>query len=393
MLNSSLTIACDGHSAHGRAGRGRRRAVRGARRPDEAAGRGTARRAPGQGRRAGRGDRDVTAGHEQAPQAASAGRPGRRRAGCRGRAGAGVPAAAAVGGGVAGLARPAPGALERPARLVSAACRKAGGTMTTPASVSSEVTVGVDPQVAFTAFTEELDLWWVRGPINFYDAARAVAMVCEPGVGGRILEVYGTDPGDALKHARITEWQPGRRLAWQSLVDDVRVEVTFAPAAAGTTVRVLATVPAGGQDRGGTAWQRVVPDWFGAWCARRDAAAREPDELDRLALAVYYARPVTAARWLADAFGFVSPRSLPGHEAGRDLDAERTWLEFRIGHCSLMVFKADAGHDGYDGPARRGRGSSSRSTSTVTAPTRPRTPMAAAGPSPRRARPCGSRRP
>jgi len=224
--------------------------------------------------------------------------------------------------------------------------------MTTPASVSSEVTVGVGPQVAFTAFTDELDLWWVRGPINCYDAARAVAMVCEPGVGGRILEVYGTDPGDALELARITEWQPGRRLAWQSLVDDVRVEVTFAPAAAGTTVRVLATVPAGGQDRGGTAWQRVVPDWLGAWCARRDTAAREPDELDRLAIAVYYARPVTAARWLADAFGFVSPRSLPGHEAGRDLDAERTWLEFRIGHCSLMVFKADAGHDGYDGPAQ-----------------------------------------
>ena len=220
--------------------------------------------------------------------------------------------------------------------------------MTSPRSVSSEVTVGVSPQDAFTAFTGEMDLWWVRGPINFFDAARAIRMVCEPGVGGRILEVYGTEPGDALELARITDWRPGQRLAWQSLVDDVEVEVTFAPAARGTTVRVLATVPAGGQDRGGTAWQRVVPDWFGAWCARRDATAREPDELDRLALAVYYVKPVTAARWLADAFGFVSPRSLPVPEAGRDLDAERVWLEFRIGHCSLMVFKAE---DGPAGPA------------------------------------------
>ena len=32
--------------------------------------------------------------------------------------------------------------------------------------VSSEVEVAVDPDTAFAAFTEELDLWWVRGPIN-----------------------------------------------------------------------------------------------------------------------------------------------------------------------------------------------------------------------------------
>ncbi len=216
--------------------------------------------------------------------------------------------------------------------------------MTSPRSVSSVVTVSVSPQAAFTAFTNEMDLWWVRGPINFFDSARAVKMVCEPGVGGRILEVYGTDPDDALELARITVWQPGQLLAWHSSVDDVEIEVTFAPTAGGTTVQVLATVPAGGQDRGGTAWQRVIPDFFGAWCARRDVAAREPEELDRLAIAVYYIKPVTAARWLADAFGLASPRSLPIPGPGQDpadLDTQRTWLEFRIGHCSLMVFKAE----------------------------------------------------
>ena len=217
-------------------------------------------------------------------------------------------------------------------------------------SVSSEVTVRVTPEEAFTAFTDEMDLWWVRGPINFYDSSRAVARVCEPGAGGRILEVYGAGPDEALELARITDWQPGQRLTWQSLVDDVEVEVTFAPSeAGGTTVRVLASVPDGGQDRGGTSFQRVVPDWFGAWCARRDTAPRKPDELDRLALAVYYARPVTAAHWLAEAFGFASTRRLPVPEAGRDLDdvdAARLWLEFRVGHCSLMVFKADDGSAG-----------------------------------------------
>ena len=48
----------------------------------------------------------------------------------------------------------------------------------------------MDPATAFRAFTEEMNLWWVRGPVNFFDASRAVAKVCEPGVGGRILEGY-----------------------------------------------------------------------------------------------------------------------------------------------------------------------------------------------------------
>jgi hypothetical protein len=73
-------------------------------------------------------------------------------------------------------------------------------------SVASEVTVGVSPRVAFDAFTGEMDLWWVRGPINFFDAARAAAMVCEPGVGGRILEVYDADTGDALELGKTTIW-------------------------------------------------------------------------------------------------------------------------------------------------------------------------------------------
>ena len=213
-------------------------------------------------------------------------------------------------------------------------------------SVSSEVTVAISAQEAFTAFTDEMDLWWVRGPINFYDSSRAIARICEPGVGGRILEVYGAGPEEALELARITGWEPGQRLTWQSLVDDVVVDVTFTPTAGGTKVLVRATVPAGGQDRGGTSFQRVVPDWFGAWCARRDTAPKEPDELDRLALAVYYARPVTAARWLADAFGFAPTRSLPEPEAGQDLDDPRAgpvWLEFRVGHCSLMVMPAGGG--------------------------------------------------
>ena len=211
--------------------------------------------------------------------------------------------------------------------------------MNTARSVSSQVEVGVDPATAFSAFTEEMNLWWVRGPINFYDAARAVEIVCEPGVGGRILEVYDAAAGDVLELARISAWHPGQRLAWQSSVDDVEVEVSFEPTTAGTMVRVRAQIPADGADRGGTSWVRVVPAWFGAWCARRDTPPREPRDLARLAVAVYYDKPAAAARWLAGAFGFSPTNTLPGDDA--DLDPQRTWIEFHVGHCSVMVFRLE----------------------------------------------------
>ena len=207
-------------------------------------------------------------------------------------------------------------------------------------TVSSQVTVPVDPATAFSVFTDEINLWWVRGPINFYDATRAVAMRCEPGVGGRLLEIYDDKAGDALELGRITTWQPGELLGWQSSVDDVSVEVSFTAAGQGTTVSVRASIPAGGQDHGGTAWVRVVPNWLGRWVASRDTADREPRDLARLAIAVYYARPAAAARWLADAFGFSPTGQLPATEADQDWD-DHTWIEFQPGGCSVLVFKLD----------------------------------------------------
>jgi uncharacterized glyoxalase superfamily protein PhnB len=201
-----------------------------------------------------------------------------------------------------------------------------------PRTISSQVTVGVDPQTAFSVFTGEIDLWWVRGPINFYDGARAIGMRCEPGVGGRLLELYSADGTDALVLGRITAWQPGELLAWDSGVDDVTVEVRFRAAEGGTTVTVTATIPAGGTDQGGTAWVRVAPRWLGAWVARRETASREPNDTNRLGLAIYYAKPGAAASWLADAFALGR-----ADESGGD-EYEYSWIEFRIGNCSVMLF-------------------------------------------------------
>ena len=209
-------------------------------------------------------------------------------------------------------------------------------------SISSMVEVAVDPETAFSVFTEELDLWWVRGPINHHAGGRVLAMRCEPGVGGRLLEVYDDATGDALELARITAWEPGNRLAWTSSIDDVRTEVRFEPSDAGTVVRVVASIPADGRDRGGTAWVRVVPKWFRAWCARRDHAPHEVRDLARLGLGISYAKPAAAAHWLAATFGLESPDPLPeGADPLPETEYGHPWIEFRIGNSSLMIFKLD----------------------------------------------------
>lgn len=215
--------------------------------------------------------------------------------------------------------------------------------------VTSEVEVATDPLTAFGAFTAELDLWWIRGPINFHNAARAVAMRCEPGVGGRVLEIYDEVTGDMLELARITAWEPGARLAWTSSIDDVEIDIGFAPSSGGTTVTVVASIPVDGSDRGGTAWVRVLR-FFGTWCARRNAARREPDEIARLALGVHYERPLAAARWLTEVFGLELVGTLPD-EADGDDGGEPPWLEFRVGVGSLMLFSFEGEGRGQGAPS------------------------------------------
>jgi uncharacterized glyoxalase superfamily protein PhnB len=205
-------------------------------------------------------------------------------------------------------------------------------------SRASSVEVAADPMTAFTAFTDELDLWWVRGPINAYDSGRLVEMRCEPGVGGRILEVYDAESGDGLELARITVWEPGRRLAWESSLDDVAIEVAFEPTPTGTIVRLEATVAEGGQDRGGSSFVHVTPPWFAAWMARRDSAPHELHDLARLGLTLHYARPAAAARWLAETFGFESPGPLPdGEDPLTDEEHGFPWIELRAGNASLVI--------------------------------------------------------
>jgi uncharacterized glyoxalase superfamily protein PhnB len=212
---------------------------------------------------------------------------------------------------------------------------------TDESSVTSVTEVAVTPDIAFKVFTEEVDLWWVRGPINHWDGGRMRCKRIESGLGGRVLEVYDDESGDALELARITAWEPGQRLVWQSSLDDVQTEILFKPSSVGTTVRVVARIPAGGADNGGSSWVRVVPRWFSSWCVRRDTEPHVVRDVARLALGVSYAKPAAAARWLAAAFGFESPDPLPeGEDPLPEGDHGHPWIEFRLGNSSLMLFNA-----------------------------------------------------
>ena len=199
--------------------------------------------------------------------------------------------------------------------------------------MNTSIEVAVDPATAFEVFTEELDCWWIQGPINFFDSARAYYMRMEPGVGGRIVEVYDEKTGEGLELARITVWEPGKRVAWTSSLDDVEIDVRFEKSAGGTEVRLQATIPERGEDKGGTAWLRMSPVWLNDWIGKRDQVPRGPLRMARLAVVVHYTKPAAAGRWLRDVFGFEPASNVPEVEPD---DVSHTWTEFHVGNCSIL---------------------------------------------------------
>ena len=81
------------------------------------------------------------------------------------------------------------------------------------------VYVAVDPITAFEIFTEEIDVWYRRGPHHFFDPARAAAIRFEPGVGGRLVEV-DTLVDDA--RGRLYRLRPTSLVALQAWLDQVQ---------------------------------------------------------------------------------------------------------------------------------------------------------------------------
>jgi uncharacterized glyoxalase superfamily protein PhnB len=205
----------------------------------------------------------------------------------------------------------------------------------TQRSASAAVEVALEPLAAFKAFTDEIDSWWVRGPINFFDSGRAVAMRIEPRVGGRVLEVYDDAGGEALELGRIEVWEPGVRLKYRSLVDDTEVDVRFEAVEGGTRLTVTqALLPDG--ERALYFWPNVVR-WLVPWCDERDGARPTPREIARLSIALYYEDPAAAARWLSRVFQLGSWSGIPAEGEAPE------WIELHHGNVAVLLFPLEDG--------------------------------------------------
>jgi len=79
--------------------------------------------------------------------------------------------------------------------------------------VTVTTVVAVDPGTAFEVFTQDVDAWWARGP-QYRFRNRDGVLRFEPGVGGRLVEVYDPATGDEFEVGRILVWQPGQRLVF-----------------------------------------------------------------------------------------------------------------------------------------------------------------------------------
>ena len=279
--------------------------------------------------------------------------------------------------------------------------------MTDPRSMTSSIEVAVDPATAFEVFTEELDCWWIQGPINFFDTARAYYMRMEPGVGGRIVEVYDEKTGDGLELARITVWEPGERVAWTSSLDDVEIDVRFERTAGGTEVQVQATIPEGrsGQGRNGVGAHdpgladRLDPQARpgppraaapGAARRRRplrEARSRRALATRRLRLRAREQRPRGRARRPEPHLDRVPRRQRLDHPLGTRIRLPRGRLRRRTRRSSTSTTSTPTSHT----PRRTAPRSSRTSTSKASAPTKPPIPKATTGPSPRPVRSCARR--
>lgn len=110
--------------------------------------------------------------------------------------------------------------------------------------VTVSTVVRADPEGAFRAFTEDIDLWWKHGPRFRVHAERESTMRLEPRVGGSFLEVYDAETDDAFEIGKVLVWAPPERIAFEMGGRDFKpeerteVEVRFEAVERGTRITV-----------------------------------------------------------------------------------------------------------------------------------------------------------
>jgi uncharacterized protein YndB with AHSA1/START domain len=110
---------------------------------------------------------------------------------------------------------------------------------------AASVYVAVSLEDAFDVFTNEIDLWWRRGPKFRIAGKKPGKLGFEPKLGGRLFETVELPKGErTFVVGTVVEWEPPHRLAleWRNVNfaahEKTLVEVTFTPTGDGTMVRV-----------------------------------------------------------------------------------------------------------------------------------------------------------
>ena len=150
------------------------------------------------------------------------------------------------------------------------------------APLRKQVEVPLSPGAAFDLFTRDMGRWWPGNgrslPAGGGTLPRGVRV--EPFEGGRIIETR-TD-GSQVPWARVTDWSPGRRFAFDWHVGDpegeaTQVAVVFAPVEGGTLVELTHSgfdrLPAGETmaARYDSGWDRALCSGYGGACRARAA--------------------------------------------------------------------------------------------------------------------------
>ena len=107
--------------------------------------------------------------------------------------------------------------------------------------VRKTLTVPFPPDEAFETFTAGMGQWWPLETHGVYHE-ETVAVVVEPGAGGRIVE-HGPD-GATSVWGVVTVWEPGRRVAFtwypgSEEGDAAEVEVSFTATKGATRVDLV----------------------------------------------------------------------------------------------------------------------------------------------------------
>jgi uncharacterized protein YndB with AHSA1/START domain len=101
------------------------------------------------------------------------------------------------------------------------------------------------PEQVFTAFTQEINLWWQRGP-RFRSSPGEQGLICmESGIGGRVFESWIAEGKETvIEIGRITHWHPphGLGFTWRNAnfapSEQTLVDVAFTANGTNTLVTV-----------------------------------------------------------------------------------------------------------------------------------------------------------